>query len=203
DKALVFAEDIPTAFARAQLLEQAYSRLDARSSERDSAIRAMSENVFDEESELRTMGARARYDDACAAGIDIEDRLRSVRERAQKLDLVDEEARCSATLAHRYGFAGSLAQAEREAAHLLDLAERRQIVWAAVDAHQALAVVHQTRGEVAAALEARRSAARAARAAGLQEREAILTMNVGFALTTIGAWEEALQEIRAGLSRAQ
>jgi serine/threonine protein kinase len=202
DRALTFAVDKPEAFARAVLLDEAYSRLDARASERDSAIRAMSDNVFDESSELKTLGARARYDDACASGSDIEDRLTRVRDRARALDLVDEEARCSATLAHRYAFAGGLAQAERESMHLLDLAERRQIVWAAVDAWQALAVVHQTRGELAAALEARRSAARAARAAGLQEREAILTTNVGFALTTIGAWEEALHELTAGLAKA-
>jgi tetratricopeptide (TPR) repeat protein/tRNA A-37 threonylcarbamoyl transferase component Bud32 len=204
DRALTFAEQRPVAFARAVLLDEAYSRLDARASERDTAIRAMGENVFDEESELRTMGARARYDDACASGSpDIEERLVHVRERARALDLVDEEARCSAALAQRHAFAGELAKAEREAAHLLDLADRRGIVWAAVDAWQVLAVVHQTRGELAAALEARRSAARAARSAGLKEREAILTMNVGFALTTIGAWEEALSEIQAGLARAQ
>ncbi len=73
DRALTFAVDKPTAFARAVLLDEAYSRLDARASERDSAIRAMGENVFDEASELRTLGARARYDDACASGTDIED----------------------------------------------------------------------------------------------------------------------------------
>jgi eukaryotic-like serine/threonine-protein kinase len=202
DRALTFAVDKPVAFARAVLLDEAYSRLDARASERDTAIRAMSENVFDEPSELKTAGARARYDDACASGTDIEERLTRVRDRAQVLDLVDEEARCSATLAQRYAFAGNLALAEREAVHLLDLTEKRHIVWAAVDAWQALAVVHQTRGEVAAALEARRAAARAAQAAGLQEREAILTMNVGFALTTIGAWEEALHELQAGLAKA-
>src|SRR5262245_29607265 len=66
-----------------------------------------------------------------------------------------------------------------------------------------MAVVHQARGELALALEARRSAARAASTAGLQEREAMLTMNVGFALTTIGAWEEALDEIETGLTKAQ
>jgi serine/threonine protein kinase/tetratricopeptide (TPR) repeat protein len=203
DRALTFAVDKPVGFARAVLLDEAYSRLDARASERDSAIRAMADNTFDEASELKTMGARARYDDACASGTDIEDRLTRVREKAQQLDLVDEEARCSAALAHRYAFAAELGKAERESAHLLDLAERRQIVAAAVDAWQVLAVVHQTRGELAAALEARRSAARAARTAGLQEREAILTINVGFALTTIGAWDEALHEIQAGIAKSQ
>jgi eukaryotic-like serine/threonine-protein kinase len=203
DRALTFAPDKTTAFARAVLLEDAYSRLDPRASDRDSAIRAMSENVFDEASELKTAGARARYDDACASGSEIEERLTQVRERARVLDLVEEEARCSGTLASRYAFAGQLAMAEREAAHLIDLAERRDIVWAAVDAWQVLAVVHQTRGELAAALDARRAAARAASAAGLQERQAMLTMNVGFALTTIGAWEEALFEVETGLAKAQ
>jgi eukaryotic-like serine/threonine-protein kinase len=203
DRALTFAPDKTTAFARAVLLEDAYSRLDPRASDRDSAIRSMSENVFDEASELKTAGARARYDDACASGSEIEERLTQVRERARVIDLVEEEARCSGTLASRYAFAGQLAMAEREAAHLIDLAERREIVWAAVDAWQVLAVVHQARGELAPALDARRAAARAASAAGLQEREAMLTMNVGFALTTIGAWEEALSEVEMGLAKAQ
>jgi tetratricopeptide (TPR) repeat protein len=202
DKALVFAEGRPTAFARALLLEQAYSRLDARSSERDSAIRAMAENVFDEASELRTMGARARYDDASASGMDIEERLTEVRDRAKALDLVDEEASCTATLAMRHAYAGQLADAEREATHLIELSDQRQIVSAGVDAYQALAIVRQTRGELAAALEARRAAARAARTAGLQERDAILTMNVGFALTTIGARHEALHELESGIAKA-
>ena len=92
--------------------------------------------------------------------------------------------------------------AEREATHLLDRAEERGIDWAAVDAWQTLAVVRQTRGEVSAALEARRSAAKAARAARLQEREAVLTINVGFALSTIGAREEALREIETGIAKA-
>jgi len=202
DRALTFASDKPTAFQRALLLDEAYSRLDARSSERDSAIRAMAENVFDEASEARTAGARARYDDARGSGTNIEQTLVDVREKACALDLVDEEARCTATLAHRYAFAGQLPMAESEATHLLYLAEERGIDWAAVDAWQTLAVVRQTRGEVAAALEARRAAARAAKAAGLQEREAVLTINVGFALSTIGARDEALREIEAGIAKA-
>jgi tetratricopeptide (TPR) repeat protein len=202
DRALTFASDKPTAFQRALLLDEAYSRLDARSSERDSAIRAMAENVFDEASEARTAGARARYDDARGSGTSIEQTLVDVREKACSLNLVDEEARCTATLAHRYAFAGQLPMAESEATHLLYLAEERGIDWAAVDAWQTLAVVRQTRGEVAAALEARRSAAKAARAARLQEREAVLTINVGFALSTIGAREEALREIETGIAKA-
>ncbi|HTJ80726.1 MAG TPA: serine/threonine-protein kinase PknK, partial [Polyangiaceae bacterium] len=203
ERALAFADDRPTGFARAVLLEEAQSRLDARGSERDVAIQSMRENVFDTASELRTEGAAARYDDARAQGIDIEGRLRSVREAARALGLVDEAARCSATLAQRLAFAGDLGAAEAEANELLDLMEREGIVWAAVDAWQTLAIVRQARGELAAALEARRSAARAARAAGLQEREAILTMNLGFALTTIGAKAEALVELETGLAKAQ
>src|SRR5690606_22836068 len=55
----------------------------------------------------------------------------------------------------------------------------------------------------AAALEARRNAARAARDAGLKQREAMLTINLGFALTTIGAKEEARREIGAGIRMAE
>lgn len=203
DRALTFANDKPTAFARAMLLNQAYSRLDPRSSERGEAIRAMADNVFDEVSDILTLGAQARYDDARGATRGIEERLCRVRERAYQLDLADEEVRCSATLAHRYAFSGQLDLARGEANHLLDLSERKQIVWAAVDAWQALAIVHQTRGELGEALSARRNAVRAARVAGLQEREAMLSMNVGFALTTLGARKEALDEIEAGMSKAK
>ncbi|EYF07432.1 serine/threonine-protein kinase [Chondromyces apiculatus] len=203
ERAYVFATDKVSAFGRAVLLEQAHSRLDARSSEREAGIRAMSENVYDEASELLTLGARARYDQACGVGGDLEARLTSVRDRSRALGLLDEEAQCTASLAHSRAFAGQLQLAEQEAARLLELSEQRELEWAAVDAWQTRAVVHQTRGEVAAALEARRNAARAARAAGLQEREAVLTMNVGFALTTMGARREALQEVESGIARAQ
>jgi hypothetical protein len=202
ERALAFADDKPTAFARAVLLEEAQARLDARGSERDTAIQSMRENVYGEASELHTEGAAARYDDARGQGADIEGRLRRVRDRARELGLLDEAARCSASLAQRLAFAGDFTAAEAEAAGLLALSEDNGIVWAAVDAWQTLAVVHQTRGALAAALEARRSAARAARAAGLKEREAILTMNLGFALTTIGAKNEALVELETGLERA-
>jgi serine/threonine protein kinase/predicted ATPase len=202
DKALVFASDKPTAFARAMLLDEAVSRVDARSAQRDEAIRAMSENVFDEASEIRMLGARARYDYALGSAANIEDRLIQNRDRAAAMALVEEEARCSATLANLYAYAGQLQLAERETERLLELAERRDIDWAAVDAWQTLAMVRQGRGELAAALEARRNAARAAKAAGLQEREAMLLMNVGFALTTIGARVEALHQLEAGLGKA-
>ncbi|MEO6419381.1 MAG: serine/threonine-protein kinase PknK, partial [Polyangiaceae bacterium] len=86
---------------------------------------------------------------------------------------------------------------------LLSIAHDHGIAGAAVDAWQTLAVVRQARGDVGAALEARRSAARAASEAGLKTREATLTINVGFALTTVGARGEARMAIEAGIAVAQ
>jgi hypothetical protein len=203
DRALTFAEDRQRSFARAMLLDEVYSRLDERAAERSDAIEAMEDNAYDEASEVRTMGARARYDHARSAGADVEERLLEVVRRSAELGMLDEEARCSATLATRYAYAGELSMAENEAAHLLKLAGERGVHWAAVDAWQALAVVYQTRGELAAALQARRNSARAARAAGLKQREAMLTINLGFALTTIGARDEARREIEAGIRMAE
>ncbi|MGH7436126.1 MAG: serine/threonine-protein kinase PknK, partial [Polyangiaceae bacterium] len=77
------------------------------------------------------------------------------------------------------------------------------IASAAVDAWQSLAVVRQARGDVGTALDARRSAARSASAAGLKAREATLTINVGFALTTLGAEGEARLAIEGGIALAQ
>jgi len=82
------------------------------------------------------------------------------------------------------------------------LAERERLLPAAVDAWQTLAIIRQTRGELSAALEARRSAVAAARSAGLREREATLTCNLGFALTTIGARQEARSSLDRGLELA-
>jgi eukaryotic-like serine/threonine-protein kinase len=53
------------------------------------------------------------------------------------------------------------------------------------------------------ALEARRNAARAAASIGLKEREATLTINVGFALTTLGARQESRAAIQEGIAIAQ
>jgi len=202
ERALMFATEKPVAFARAMLLDEAHSRLDAKSSERREAIDAMAENVYDEESEIRSLGARVRYDYVLGAGMDVEARLIEIRDRAASRGLLEEEARCSATLANVYAYAGQLDKAEREARVLLDLTERSAIDWAAVDAWQALAVVRQTQGQLGSALDARRNAARAAKSAGLQEREALLVTNVGFALTTIGARTEALHQLETGLAKA-
>ena len=203
EKALAFAEDKPTQFARAQLLDEAYSRLDARAAERDTAVRAMEDATYDPASRVRARGARVRYEDACGGDAETSARLDQVRGAAKEAKLPDEEARCAAALAARYAYAGRLDEAEEVADGLLTLSLSHGIPGAAVDAWQTLAVVRQARGEVGAALEARRSAARAASAASLKAREATLTVNVGFALTTVGARGEARLAIESGIALAQ
>jgi tetratricopeptide (TPR) repeat protein len=203
EKALAFAEDKATQFARAQLLDEAWNRLDARAGERETAVRAMEEAVTDGASEVRARGARVRYEDACGGGAETSAHLDDVRLAAQQAGLPDEEARCAAALAARYAYAGELDRAAEVADGLLTLSQRHNIPGAAVDAWQTLAVVRQARGEVGAALEARRSAARSASAAGLKAREATLTINVGFALTTVGAMGEARLAIESGIALAQ
>ena len=201
ERALAFAEDPLRAFQRASYLDEAWSRLDPRSSERESAVNAMEVNVYDEASGVRARGARARYDDARGSGENISQRLAEARDEAARLDLQDEEARCSAVLAARLAFAGKFKDAEAEARRLLGLAQRG-IAYAAVDGYQTLAIVRQTQGALSAALDARRNATTAARAAGLRERESMLTTNLGFALTTIGARQEARTAIETGLALA-
>ena len=129
--------------------------------------------------------------------------LEDVIRRAKAAGLFDEEARSAAALASRLAFAGELDKAADVADSLLELSRAHGIPGAAVDAWQTLAVVRQARGDVGAALEARRSAARAAADAGLKTREATLTINVGFALTTMGAKEEARVAIEGGIALAQ
>ena len=203
EKALAFAEDKPTQFARAQLLDEAWNRLDARAGERDTAVRAMEESIYDEASGVRARGARVRYEDASGGGPETSGRLEEVRRQAHDALLFDEEARCAAALAARYAYAGELDAAETVSGSLLTLSQRHGIAGAGVDAWQTLAVIHQARGEVGAALEARRSAAATAKAAALKTREATLTVNVGFALTTLGAKAEARAAIDTGISLAQ
>jgi hypothetical protein len=203
EKALAFAEDKPTQFARAQLLDEAWNRLDARAGERDTAVRAMQDAIYDEASGVRARGARVRYEDACGGGPETSGRLDEVRRAARDAFLPDEEARCAAALAARYAYAGELDAAEAVAGSLLTLSQRHGIAGAGVDAWQTLAVVRQARGEVGAALDARRSAADAANVAALKTREATLTINVGFALTTVGAAADARTAIEAGISLAQ
>ncbi len=203
EKSLAFAEDKPTQFARAQVLDEAWNRLDARAGERDTAVRAMQDSIHDEASEVRALGARVRYEDACGGGPDTSAGLQDVIRRAKVAGLFDEEARSAAALASRLAFAGELDKAADVADSLLELSRTHGIPAAAVDAWQTLAVVRQARGDVGAALEARRSAARAAAEAGLKTREATLTINVGFALTTMGAKAEARVAIEGGIALAQ
>ena len=200
ERALMFAENKPKGFLRASYLDEAWSRLDPRASDRESAILSMEDNVYDEASAVRARGARARYDDARGSGEGISERLAETRDQAAALGLLDEEARCSAVLALRVAFAGRFAEAEAEIKRLLKLARQQSTSAAAVDAYQTQAIVRQTQGSLASALEARRNAASAARGAGLKEREAIIMTNLGFALTTIGARQEARTALETGLA---
>lgn len=202
ERALMFAEEKPPGFLRASYLDEAWSRLDPRASDRESAIFAMEDNVYDEASAVRARGARARYDDARGTGGDISERLAEARDQAATLGLQDEEARCSAVLASRLAFGGHFADAEIEIKRLLKLARQQSTSAAAVDAYQTQAIVRQTQGSLATALDARRNAASAARGAGLKEREAMLMTNLGFALTTIGARQEARSALETGLALA-
>jgi eukaryotic-like serine/threonine-protein kinase len=204
DRALPFAEEGAPAFARALLLDEAWVRLDARAADRETAIFALSDNVYDDSSRVRAEGARVRYDDARGAGDGdgLADRLEAVRASAAALGLHDEEARCSAALAARLAYAGKNTEAEDEASRLLVLSERHNLPSAALDAWQTLAIARQTQGELIAALDARRNAVKAAATAGLKEREATLMINVGFALTTIGARQEARAHIEQGIALA-
>jgi hypothetical protein len=163
----------------------------------------MQDAVYDEPSAVRALGARVRYEDASGGGPDTSAGLEEVIRRAKTAGLFDEEARSAAALASRYAFAGELDKAAEWADELLELAHTHGIPGAAVDAWQTLAVVRQARGDVGAALEARRSAALAAAEAGLKTREATLTINVGFALTTMGAKEEARRAVESGIALGQ
>lgn len=203
ERALSFASTKEQGFARAKLLDEAWSRLDPRGSDRDSAVRAMTDNRYDEISTVYAAGARARYDAARGQGLDIDTRLGTTRDQAQRLGLHDEEAKCSAELATRAAFGGRFTEAEKEAANLLSLAERPGMRAAAVDAWQTLAIVRQSEGSLSQALDARRSAAAAARDADLRERESILTTNLGFALTTLGSRKEARELLTRGLALAE
>jgi tetratricopeptide (TPR) repeat protein len=202
ERALAFSEEKNQGFQRALFLDEAWSRIDPSSSERETAIRALEENVYDEASTVRARGAYVRWQDARGSGEDILASLNEVRDQAARLGLHDEEARCSAVLASRLAYAGRFDEADAEITRLLALADLRGVKRAAVDAWQTLAIVRQTQGALSAALDARRAAASAARSAGLKEREAMLTTNLGFALTTIGARQEARTALESGMALA-
>ncbi len=154
-------------------------------------------------SRIYALGARARYDAVRGQGYNVNQRLAHARQQAQALGLFDEVARCGAELATRSAFAGEHQAARQEAERLLELAQTNPDLRAcAVDAWQALAIVSQSKGDLLEALDARRNAASAARDANLRERESILTSNLGFALTTVGARFEALDMLRRGIELA-
>ena len=119
----------------------------------------------------------------------LERRAQATRRRR---GLVDEEARCSAALARRYAFAGELdARAGGGRRPARPRAEARHRV-----ARRSTPGRRSPSCTRPAARSARRStrgsAARARpRAPGLKAREATLTINIGFALTTLGAQAEA------------
>ena len=202
ERALDFAESKKESFRRASYLDEAYARMDPRAADRETAISAMEASAEDEGSRLHAQGARARFDDARGTGIDVSGRLSRILEAASALGKTDEVARCSATLASRSAYAGDFETAEREAKRLLDLSLHK-VHGTQVDAFQTLAIIKQAKGQVSASLDARKSAARAAREAGLKEREAMLTTNLGFALSTVGARKESREALERGLLLAE
>src|SRR5207244_3070679 len=60
ERALTFADDKPTGFLRASYLDEAWSRLDPRASDRETAISALEDNVHDEATAVRARGAHGR-----------------------------------------------------------------------------------------------------------------------------------------------
>jgi len=162
----------------------------------------MEDAAYDEATRVIARAARARYDDARGVGAHVERDLEEIRDQAEALELKEVVARCSATLASRAAYGGDFESAEREVGRLLGGA-LADVPGASVDAYQVLAIVRQAKGQVSSALEARKLAAEAARRSGLKEREAMLTTNVGFALSTIGARQEARAALERGLLLAE
>ena len=205
ERALAFAEDKPTQFARAQLLDEAWARLDARAGERDDrGARDGGGGLRHARASVRARGARVRYEDACGGGPETSARLEQVRRDAQAAGL------------RRRG--GPLRRGPRGAVRLRGRARSRprrsQTTCSPSRRSTASRARRSTRGRRSpscarrAARSARRSrrggARRAPRAtAGLKTREATLTINVGFALTTVGAKGEARLAIESGIALAQ
>ncbi|OQX69410.1 MAG: hypothetical protein B6A08_04850 [Sorangiineae bacterium NIC37A_2] len=201
ERALAFSENRAETFRRAGLLDEAWSRLDPRAAERESAVKAMEQSADTPIDVLRARGARARYEDARGGGPEVGKQLEAVEADAEALADWTELDRIRAAIAARAAFAGDLGLAERKVKELLD-ADRPHAHGAQVDAFQTLAVIRQAQGSVSAALEARKNAAQAARRAGLKEREAILTTNLGFALSILGAKQEAREALEKGMALA-
>ncbi len=202
ERALDFSDSNEDSFRRASYLDEAYSRIDPRAADRETAVSALESSAYDNASRVLARAARVRFDDARGSGVDVSQRLAEVRNLAAELSLTEEVARLTAALASRAAYAGDLEVAEQEAQRLLDLSLRR-VSGARVDAYQTLAIIRQARGAVSASIEERKSAVTAAREAGLREREAMLTTNLGFALSTVGARKEAREALERGLLLAE
>ena len=202
ERALAFAENKRDAFTWASYLDEAWSRMDPRSAERETAIHTMEVSAYDVASEIIARASRVRYDDARGTDANVVQALADIRAQAEAHSLREVVASCSAALASRAAYGGDFATAEREVERLLG-SGLSDIPGAQVDAHQVMAIVRQARGQVTAALDARKMAAEAARRAGLMEREAMLTTNVGFSLSTIGARQEARDALERGLLLAE
>jgi eukaryotic-like serine/threonine-protein kinase len=201
EKALAFAQNVEDTFRRASLLDEAWSRLDPRAAERETAVRALEMNTFDELSRVRARGARARYEDARGSAVNVLFDLTSAAAEAERLGDYGEVDKTLAIVAARAAFALELDLAESKVKALLDPA-RPHGLGAEVDAFQTLAVIRQAQGAISQALEARKSAAQAAKKAGLKEREAMLTTNLGFALSILGAKQDAREALERGLALA-
>ena len=203
ERALAFAETPEEGTVRASILDEAWNRLDPRNAERETAIYALQQYAHDRKTRIRADGARARYDDARGTMERAVEKLCEVRDQASELELHDEVARLTAALAARLAFAGRFAEADTEAKRLLRLANDKRVLAAAIDGWQTLAISRHTQGRPMAALDARRHAVSAAKDARLKEREATLTTNLGFALVTLGARQEARQTLEAGLALSE
>jgi eukaryotic-like serine/threonine-protein kinase len=201
EKSLAFATGAEETFRRGNLLDEVWTRKDPRSAERETAIRAMESSAYDARTRVRARGARARYEDARGGGAEILRELDLVAAEAERLGDYSEVDKLLAVIAARAAFALNLELAEAKVKALLD-PNRPHGPSAEVDAFQALAVIRQAQGAVAQALEARKSAAAAARKAGLKEREATLTTNLGFALSLLGAKQDARDALERGLALA-
>jgi len=201
EKALAFAQNVEETFPRASLLDEAWARLDPRAAERETAVRAMETHTYDDLSRVKARGARARYEDARGGAVNVLFDLTSAAAEAERLGDYAEVDKTLALVAARAAFALDLDLAESQVKALLD-PSRPHGLTAEVDAFQTLAVIRQAQGAISQALEARKSAAHAAKKAGLKEREAILTTNLGFALTILGAKQDARDALERGLALA-
>lgn len=202
DKALLFSNDPQTTFRRAKLLSDVWAVLDPRASERETALLAMRDAAYDERSRLQAEIARLASEDARGGFAKIVDELLTVRGAATAMGLWEDVALITGILASRYAYSGNAKGAEEEANRLLELSAMHQFPRASIDAWQTIAIVRQSRGELGRALEARFAALEVATKEGLRNNEAILECNIAFALTMMGAKDEAFEHVDRGATMA-